>query len=520
LAACHIQLDEPFDAIENAQLAIKLNPGFAEAWNNLGAALRETHTFDEALASYDKALAINPGYAEAWNNRGIILKDLQRINESLECFDHAIRLQPGYAQAWNHHGAVLCDLSRFDEAYVSLSHAIELKSDIAEFWCNHGNALGGLGQLEQAVVSYSKAAELSPNYPEAWCNLGIALSELQRIDEAIASFDRAICLRPDYADACFAKGNLLLSQRIFDAGFRLYASRWKSTGFNTKILHSAIPEWHGSEGSKGRLLVWAEQGLGDEIFYASAISELSRRQLQITVAVDPRLVTMFRRSFPWLSVVDKSTLDAYVETHPMDWQVPLGELYKLCSLDESKIKSLPRPYLKPNADINSKIRLENDVFGAKWVCGVSWKSQNKSFGIEKSVHLDDLGEIFLMAGVEFVNLQYGDVSEDIQYLEKKFNIKIRQAKNLDLFNNIEGLLSLVDCCDFVITSSNINAHLAGAIGKKGAVIVPSGRGKFWYWHSDSGVSLWYPSLKIFDQGTIGDWRFPVDQAVSWIKEVL
>jgi ADP-heptose:LPS heptosyltransferase len=90
--------------------------------------------------------------------------------------------------------------------------------------------------------------------------------------------------------------------------------------------------------------------------------------------------------------------------------------------------------------------------------------------------------------------------------------------NLDPTNDIDGLVSQINMCDMVLTTSNVTAHLAGAVGKKGVVLLPYSRGKLWYWHEGQGQSLWYPSLHLISQNKIDDWSDSVDGATRWVKE--
>ena len=90
--------------------------------------------------------------------------------------------------------------------------------------------------------------------------------------------------------------------------------------------------------------------------------------------------------------------------------------------------------------------------------------------------------------------------------------------NLDATNDIDGLVSQINMCDMVVTTSNVTAHLVGAVGKKGVVLLPYSRGKLWYWHEGQGKSLWYPSLHLISQKKIDDWSESIDGATGWVKE--
>jgi ADP-heptose:LPS heptosyltransferase len=116
----------------------------------------------------------------------------------------------------------------------------------------------------------------------------------------------------------------------------------------------------------------------------------------------------------------------------------------------------------------------------------------------------------------FVSLQYGSTADEIEFVEKNIGIKIHTIDGLDIFNDIDGLVSLISLCDLVVTTSNITAHLTGAIGKKGMVLMPFSKGKIWYWHSGVGPSLWYPSLELVSQSQMNDWTDPINKCKEWV----
>ena len=136
----------------------------------------------------------------------------------------------------------------------------------------------------------------------------------------------------------------------------------------------------------------------------------------------------------------------------------------------------------------------------------------------KSINLDEYIPLLKLPNIDFVNLQYGDTQDEINQIEKKYKIKIHNIDELDKFHDLDGLFSLVDLCDFVITSSNVTAHIAGALGKKTFLIIPNLYGAAWYWHDDDFVG-WYPSVRIFRQSAQGCWNEPIRNMCEEIKKL-
>jgi len=151
-------------------------------------------------------------------------------------------------------------------------------------------------------------------------------------------------------------------------------------------------------------------------------------------------------------------------------------------------------------------------------CGLAWKSQNKKFGEEKSIDLEKFAPILKITHLEFINLQYGEVDSEIQKVRSRFGVNVHQVEGVDVYNDIDSLLALIDACDIVVTTSNLTAHLAGSIGKKGCVFVPISKGRIWYWHITDVNSFWYPSLRMFYQGDRCDWTDTILQAKEWIEK--
>ncbi|MCA3575300.1 MAG: tetratricopeptide repeat protein [Aestuariivirga sp.] len=502
------------DALTRYEEAIARNPLAAEAHVYRGLMLHRLMRFSEAVASHDSAIRIAPRHAEAHSGRGDSLRELGRLDEALASCDAAIALKPGLAEGHCSRANVLNRMKRFDEALASYDRAIALKPDYAEAHSNRGVMLNELKRHAEALESFDRAIALKPAYAEAHSNRGIALGRLNRIEEALASYDTAIGI-DGHAEARYNKGLLLLSRGDYRAGFALYRARWQRKEPNSAPLETRLPSWEG-EPSAGHVLLWAEQGVGDEIFHASMLSLIPRDGVTLTLAADRRLHPVFARSFPGIGLLDRAA-----QAHPInegfDAQAPVADLGGILNLTAAKLAERRYPFLAADMHRRDALREANPVLTRKRVCGIAWKSANKQFGEEKSIALSDLAPLLTSPDISFVNLQYGDVSADIADAETLLGARVHRLAGLDVFADIDGLLAAIDACDVVLTTSNVTAHLAGAIGKPAAVLVPSGSGRIWYWH-EGPSSPWYPSLRLFSQADNRDWSQAIHQAAGWIRE--
>ena len=133
--------------------------------------------------------------------------------------------------------------------------------------------------------------------------------------------------------------------------------------------------------------------------------------------------------------------------------------------------------------------------------------------------LNDLADILNIKEFEFFNIQYTDEQEEIEDFFKDHNILINNIDGVDPFNDLLGLTDFLYTCDFVITVSNTNAHLAASIGIPTYLLLPLSKGKFWYWNNEkNNKNLWYPSIVKFQQSEDGSWTDPVQKLKNHLKE--
>ena len=206
------------DAEASFRKTIILNPNFPDAHNNLGNILQGFGRLGEAEVSYREAIRVKTDYAEAHVNLGVVLKNLDRLDEAESSYREAIRLKPDYADAYNNHGILLLELGRLIEAEGSLFEAIRLKPDFPAAYSNLGATLQELGRPIEAEICLREAIRLKPDFSDAYINLGATLQDLGRLGEAEISLREAIRLKPDFFHAYINLGATLLELgRVIEA---------------------------------------------------------------------------------------------------------------------------------------------------------------------------------------------------------------------------------------------------------------------------------------------------------------
>ncbi len=212
LGAALSSLGKLDEAIARHRRALELKPDYAAAQNNLGTALSQLGNLEEAIACYRRALELKPDYALAQNNLGNAFRKRGKLEEAIACYRRALELRPAFVEAQISLGNAWSSLGNLKEAIAGYRRALELRPDSAEAQSNLGNALKDQGKLEEAIACHRRALELNPDSAEAQINLGAALSDLGKREEAIACYRRAVELKPDFAEAQNNLGNALRDQ--------------------------------------------------------------------------------------------------------------------------------------------------------------------------------------------------------------------------------------------------------------------------------------------------------------------
>lgn len=493
------------DALEYYKRAFKYKKT-PELYFNIASIYDVLNDYGEAIKNYGESIKLDPSNYQAWLNKGVSLKNNGQYQEALQHLNQAIELKPDYFKAWGNKAALLDFTKRYHEALECYEEALRINPDYVEAWSNMGLTLNHLKKSDKAIESINKAIKINPQYLEAWLCKAIVLHDLRRFEEAVECCNTALKIDPNHRETIYNKSLINLSNKFFETGFFDYEARFKRINFSYKFSTESVSVWDGS-GSNLRLLIIGEQGLGDEIFYSRFLNN-HKENNQITAIIDKRLVSIFSRSFSNVRFVTK---ESNLEKTDFDRQIAMGSLAKLSIKNITDINQSNKNFLAPQPVADKQFNKNN-----KFTCGISWKSTNKEIGESKSIDLINLKKVLKIPKCEFINLQYGDVQEEINFVSNFLKTPIRQINGLDLFNDIDGLLSLIQSCNIVITTCNLTAHLAGAIGKKTLLLTPYAQGKIWYWHHDK-TSIWYPSIKQYFQEANLTWNNAIEEVFKELE---
>ena len=497
--------------------ALRIDPNFAEAHSNWGAALREAGRIDEAVPLLERAIALKPDSAGALNNLGIAHYARGGFEAAIECYRRALQARPGFHEALTNLGNALAALARFDEAEECYAAVIAREPQRADAHNNLGRLQQDRGDAAAALASFERALALEPAHADALNNMGFLLESEGRRDEAMAYYRRALAAHPGHARAAYNLAIAHLYRFEFARGWALAESRYDTVPATTPRRALAIPPFTAADWGRGhRVAIWREQGVGDQVIYATLLPELAARGERFVVEVDRRLVPALARAHPaWEIVAPEESAAAFARC---DRHLALGSLPGLLRPDAASFAAQPRALLA--ADAQRAAAFRERLGGGARIVGISWRSfQPKVRGRvarAKSAPLAAFAALSQAPGIRLLDLQYGDTGSEREEFARAGG-RLERLEDLDLFNDIDGVLAAIAACDVVVTTSNVTAHFAGALGQRTLLMYLKAAAPFHYWTpGPGGRSLWYPSVEIVTAPELDTW----DQALARVRELL
>lgn len=484
--------------------ALKVNPASPQVMSNLGMAFAVLNRDQEALAILDRALAIEPGHVEAMTNRGNVLIKLGRPADALAAFDEALRLAPGFPGALASRGNALAALGRFGEALAQYDAVLAIAPARAETHVNRGSALSALGRAAEAVAAFDGALALRPDYLKALIGRGAARQALNQQREALADFERAIAIDKSSADAHHNAALARLTLGDYRRGFKEYEWRWQRTGMPARRRNYGKPLWLGEYPlARKRILLSAEQGLGDCIQFVRYAPLLARAGATVTLEVPRALTGLLAR------VEGVTTIVARGDPLPaFDVHCPLGSLPRALHTEPASIPAQV-PYLKPSEERLAKWRARLECLPSPRVA-VAWSgSADHANDRNRSIALERLAPLFSPAA-GFVSIQ-----RELRRADANQLARLPQLAHIgEELADFDDTAAVVALADLVIAVDTAVAHLAGALGRPTWVLLPFCPD--WRWMLDREDSPWYPTVRLYRQPAMGDW----DSVIAKVKQDL
>lgn len=451
--------------------------GDFETLGYLGAGLVRCGRYQLASLVFAKWTELTPDNPEPWSNLGLCLTRQRQFSEARTLFEHALVLKPDFYPAKNNLCEVYQELGDHSAQLLNALEAVRLQPSSSKAFNNMATALLENGRVDEAAHAFETSLMLDSGSFEAGFNLAKIAHDQGDSDEALRYLDK---LYAEHASKDERRKELIeymLSFQYLESGRLKEGWEFYERGFSPLIPKSftrgpdrkfSVPRWDGRRlGSHQTLMVWREQGIGDEIRFASLLPLLEKIGIKLILECDTRMVNAFQRSFPQFLVRSQQMDSQLMQTaDDYDFHIPIGSLPKFLMNSAQEFDQLCG-FLRPAPDQVAKFRHRLAAYQSKRKVGICWRShmlaakRNKKYTL-----LEDWKNLLQSPDTVFVNLQYGECEAEILEMEQALNITIIRWDDVDLKGDLEAVMGILQNLDLVMSVSTAVVPLAGALGKK------------------------------------------------------
>jgi len=493
---------ERYDEVEQILLStIERDQYNAHFWKLLGVVYFHKGDASLSLQCYNKSLALNPNDHDLIFQIGCDLLALGDVGNSYKTFKHLLSMKPNAASAHTNIGIIYHKIKKFDKAKLEWEAAIKINPEDTLALTHLGiNIIENEGDYRKAQSYFKDALAIEPNDVNNFVNMATAYFELGEIENALQIYKRWKDKNWNDVDTQLqADFDLNYSLSLFSAGktqeaWKLYHNRLRhNDNFIFDMSMFKCPRLTDIKLAKGKtVLVVLEQGIGDQIFFLGLLKKFTQiSACKIILCVEPRILSLMQRSFPEHQVVSVQDL---TNISTKFW-LPYADMGDLLEFNDAS-KECSAPYIVQDKNLAEEWRKK--VSKNKFKVGFTWRSGLiNPRRMHSFTYLDDWSEFFKIKNVQPICLEYGDISEELDELEKssKSNIYLPE---FDLKNDFESLAALIANCDLVFGPSTAPVIQASAQGVKSLMFSLKGRDRWSFGRSLTAseyTSPWYKNCR-------------------------
>ena len=510
---------------------LTVHPAASATLFSLGNALRDLKRPEEAERLYRRTLCLLPGSGNVQNNLGLLAFVRGDWATAESWFAASGRGDPRLAAAWSNRARALQKLNRDAEAIVPYKRALATDPSDVSACCELAGLLEAERWARRAMVldpvspkPYNRMALLStktvgrvgvlrwlhrgaivrPDDADAWYNIGVELGRAGDPQGAVTYGTYATRVNDNHASAHLNTALALLAQERFREGWRAHRRRLETSEGRALRRFFDIPLWQDAPIAGRHLLLWGEQGIGDEVQFLTLAPHLIRLGIRLTILAEERLRPIIRRSFPDAAVPDIGPPTGELEDHHgADLHLALGDLPDrlnlFCGGDAT-----PESWIVPDPERAAALRSALQArHPGKTLIGITWRSIAPKTGARRTIAPALWRDVLTVPDVAVVSLQYGVEPQEIRAFEAEAGGPIDGDHGVDPMLDLDGLAALVSAMDLVVCPANNTVHFAGALAKPCWTLVPTRPD--WRWGLERRRSLWYPRTDVYRQESDDDW---------------
>jgi len=503
-ATCLVGLGRVDQAISVLEDALDIHPENTDLIEIYVQQLLKAERFNDALKHVNTARKSWPSNDTMLLAQATTFRLLNRHEDALTAFKLLVERAPNNENYLNSFGGYLYDTGKWKDAESFVVRSLNIKPDSHSALTNMGRIRQQMGDLEGAKLYYEKALSLDPNYADAHNNLGNLLLHMDAADQALTHFDRAIELKPDSKGIRYNRSLAKMTAGQISSSVSEHKHRFDKE--NPSIGREwEWPSWANETIDGKNILLWGEQGMGDQVIFARCASVIASKANYCALECSPRLTTLFQRSFPDVDIYPASD-PPIAELTNKSFDFHCSTLDMNCSLYDKPSDISSKPYLKADPELTRSIREKYRASADNTpLIGISWWSGLTSQAHFKSTPLTQWQPILSDTPATFVSLQYGEGRNEIESVNNIPGIDLVDDRDIDPMGDLDVFAAQIAAMDLVITISNTTAHLAGALGVPTWTLTPTGPGRVWYWFMEGQTSPWYESMTLFRHGYNEGW---------------
>ncbi|MDP2213771.1 tetratricopeptide repeat protein [Phenylobacterium sp.] len=488
------------------------------AWYLLAISRERAGDFVSSITCYESALALLPNQADVANDLGRLAFRMGMKAEAEKLFRHFLAAKPNHPEGANNLACAIRDQDRAEEAIEILRPAIEANPTAAMPWNTLGTIVTEQGELEAAHTFFDEALRLQPHFPKAQYNRANVRLSLGEAEAALADCDVALAgavAQDEQLMMRLSRATILMELGQIAEGWEDYEARLHPQFSDCTHFQALGRPWTPDAELAGRsLLIFGEQGLGDEVMFANLIPDVLEAlgpKGRLFLAVETRLVPLFQRSFPQAVVGAHATYAVagrsvrvapfVTDEDPPEIWAPLGSLLRRFRPSLASF-SHKTGYLRPDPQRVAHWRDVLDQAPAGLKVGLLWKSGLMTGARRRYFSaFEAWRDVLAVPGTTFVNLQYGDCAAELAHAQRDMGVRIWTPPGIDLKQDLDEIAALTCALDLVIGFPNATVNLAGACGASAWIASAPGA-----WpRLGSDHYPWYPQMRVFTAKTLGDW---------------
>jgi tetratricopeptide (TPR) repeat protein len=409
-------------------------------------------------------------------------------------------------------------------AYSLAKRCVDLAPKDPSMYLNCGMAANDLWMPAEAERLYRRGMKIARN-PEQLAKFLVNLTGVYidngRFEDAEEICHQIIELKPDTVKGYANLGFCQVATKQWDKGWPNYR-KCIGTEWRPKMVYADEPEWDGV--SRGTIVLYAEQGLGDMICFASMLPDMqvwaAENESTLVLDMDWRLHNLFQRSFNSLAIYPTAGVTAdkmrpelkWKDEHcEIDYSLPMGQVAEYFRTSED---DFPRtPFLIPNKDEEYKWR---SLFEskAKPAIGIAWTGGHAKTGAHlKRLTLEQLVPLFESIDATWVSLQYKPCTTEIEQFRGEYpHIDLVEYPKTTLDKDYDQTAGLVAALDAVVSVPTAVVHLAGALGVR--TIAMEAPMRCWKYNAGNPFHPITAQIPHSD-----DWDATIEETASYLKDL-